>query len=238
MSRGWLLWLLAACAEGGPSSSTTDGGTDACTPTTFFTDSDGDLHGDPNRPLMACEQPAGTVTTADDCDDNSAQRYPGLAEICDGLDNDCTGTTGESCPAGCLPMRRPAPDDNRVYLMCSSSVSWTTARTTCMGAQYKLAQIEDAEENAFIRNTATTLYGAVDLHIGGSDLITEGTWIWDGSDPFWMGGSGGTAIMNRYANWVPGEPNNDGNEDCGEIKPSGQWNDGNCGDGQRFVCRR
>jgi len=201
----------------------------------FFVDSDGDLHGDPLRAMPACEQPAGMVTSSDDCDDNNAQRYPGLAEMCDGLDNDCTLATTEVCPAGCVPVRRPAPDDKRVYLMCGNTASWTNARTTCAGAQYKLVQIDDALENVFIRNTVSGLYGSVDIHIGGSDSATENTWVWDGSDTFFMNGA---PVMNRFTNWTPGEPNDDGTEDCAEMKPSGQWNDSSCGDGQRFVCRR
>jgi MYXO-CTERM domain-containing protein len=31
------------------------------------------------------------VLTEDDCDDEDAQTYPGAPELCDGLDNDCTG---------------------------------------------------------------------------------------------------------------------------------------------------
>ena len=236
--RGWLLFVVA-CAEGGQPATPGDGGTDtSCTLKTFFTDSDGDLHGDPGRMMMACEAPAGTVMTSDDCDDTTSQRAPGLTEICDGIDNDCNTASVESCPAGCAPLRRPAPDDKKVYLFCGGATSWAGARATCAGAQFKLVQIEDAAENAYVRATANTQFGVVDLHIGGSDSVTEGMWVWDGSDPFWMGGSGGTPIMNRYANWTAGEPNDDGTEDCAEMKPNGQWNDGACGDGQRYVCRR
>lgn len=46
-------------------------------------DGDGDGHYD-----IAVDCPS-----ADDCDDNDDQRYPGLTEICDGKDNDCDGTT-------------------------------------------------------------------------------------------------------------------------------------------------
>ena len=31
------------------------------------------------------------VNAADDCDDNNANNYPGNAESCDGIDNDCDG---------------------------------------------------------------------------------------------------------------------------------------------------
>jgi hypothetical protein len=244
--RSWCLWLLAAaCARAGtgvapgdddplPPDSSTD-----CTQQTYYRDADGDGHGDPAMAMQACEPPAGTVTSNDDCDDTTAQRRPGLDEICDGLDNDCTTATLELCPAGCSPIRRPPPDDQlHVYLVCNVSAPWANARATCNGAMYKLVQIESAAENAFVRTTANTFFGGVDLHIGGTDSVVEGTWVWDGSDPFWQGTSGGAPIGGRYANWVGGEPNNDSNEDCTEMKPTGQWNDENCGDSQRFLCRR
>lgn len=244
MLRSWCLWLIVAgaCARGGTG---LPGGDDAppdgtdCSTQTYYTDADADGHGDPARPVQACEPPAGTVTSSDDCDDASAQRRPGLEDICDGLDNDCSTATLELCPAGCAPMRRPAPDDQLlVYLVCNVSATWANARSICNGAMYKLVQIESAAENAFVRNTATAVFGNVDLHIGGSDGAVEGTWVWDGSDPFWQGGSGGAPIGNRYASWNAGEPNDDGTEDCAEMKPGGVWNDASCGDSQRFICRR
>jgi hypothetical protein len=232
--------FVVSCAEAGdpslrPDSSSSDA---SCTPQTFFRDTDGDQHGDPARAVMACDKPADAVTNSTDCDDANAERHPGLAETCDGYDNDCSPATAETCPAGCQVMRRPAPDDAKVYLFCSSGPSWPNARATCASAQMKLAEIESGAENAFVRTTANGLYGASDLHIGGSDSIAEGQWMWDGSVQFWQGGSGGAAVMNRFANWVSGEPNDDGTEDCAEMKPDGRWNDGDCGDGQRFVCRR
>lgn len=237
--RCWWLIVLTACAEGG-SPNNGDAAIDApdCPMQTFYRDVDGDGHGDATKTVSACEQPSDAVASKDDCDDTNEQRFPGNAELCDGIDNDCATATAETCPANCQPFRRAAPDNKKVYLMCGGATSWANAHTICVGAQYKLAQIESAAENEFIRSTGATLYGSVDLHIGGSDSTTEGMWIWDGSDPFWMGGAGGTAIMNRYANWVSGEPNNNSNEDCAEMKPNGQWNDGGCGDNQRFVCRR
>ena len=44
----------------------------------------------------------GYSTAATDCDDTSTEINPGNAEICDGLDNDCSGAADEGlyCGAG------------------------------------------------------------------------------------------------------------------------------------------
>jgi hypothetical protein len=98
-------------------------------------------------------------------------------------------------------------------------------------------QIDSLAENTFIRTTANGLFGNATLHIGGTDQAAEGVWIWDGGDQFWQGGAGGVTVGNQFANWQGGEPNDDGTEDCAELQGNGTWNDGGCGDGQRFVCR-
>jgi hypothetical protein len=237
MGRGLLaLAVLAACAKG--DAPTVDSGDPPCEMRTFFLDGDGDMHGDPEMPIAACERPPGTVDAGDDCDDRDANRAPGLAELCDTLDNDCNPATAEVCPAGCMPIRRPPPDDTKVYLFCLNPASWNGAQAVCVSAMSALVQIDDDAENAFVRATANQLLGANDVHIGASDLAVEGAWLWQSGTQFWSGGPGGAPTMGRYANWRGGEPNNDSNEDCGEMKPDATWNDGNCGDGQRFVCRR
>ncbi len=55
----------------------------------FAMDSDGDGYGNPARLVTQCDPPADYVTDATDCDDTDAARSPGLAETCDGADNDC-----------------------------------------------------------------------------------------------------------------------------------------------------
>jgi Lectin C-type domain/Putative metal-binding motif len=245
------LLAIGACASAvtGEPDVVVDARQDAtpCAIQTYYKDADGDGHGTATMAVQACTPPAGTVTSNDDCDDNNPQRYPGNAEICDVIDNDCNAATAEqaTCPTGCTPMRRPAPDDARAYLFCNTLATWPTAAATCAGAMYKLVQIESAAENAFVRASANIVFPTVgvNLHLGGNDLVTEGTWMWDGgSAPFWQGtssGSGGGPVMNRYANWDPDEPNNSGNaEDCSEMKIDGTWNDGSCANSFRFACRR
>jgi hypothetical protein len=70
-----------------------DGAVDEGVTTTFFGDSDGDGYGSPGAPLSACFLPAGASVNQDDCDDGQAAAHPGGVEVCDGLDNDCDGST-------------------------------------------------------------------------------------------------------------------------------------------------
>jgi len=60
---------------------------------TYYLDSDGDGYGDATAALDTCltDPPAGYVANNLDCDDLAAALNPGVAETCDGLDNDCNG---------------------------------------------------------------------------------------------------------------------------------------------------
>jgi len=67
----------------------------------FYADSDGDAYGlAGSTPTIACDQPAGTVTNAYDCDDDNALVNPSQLEVCDGasLDDDCDGMVDDADP--------------------------------------------------------------------------------------------------------------------------------------------
>ncbi len=61
-----------------------------------FRDADGDLHGDPDSPMVACPGTPRFSLLDDDCDDTNNRVHGAQVEICDTLDNDCDGTTDES----------------------------------------------------------------------------------------------------------------------------------------------
>jgi hypothetical protein len=63
--------------------------------TAWYRDFDGDNHGDAGSVAMSCEEPIGYSSVADDCDDGEPSSYPGNSEVCDGVDNDCSGGVDE-----------------------------------------------------------------------------------------------------------------------------------------------
>jgi hypothetical protein len=69
---------------------------DCESPQTWWVDADGDLFGDPNNRVEACEQPPGTVNNGDDCDDSDVAFRPGAPEddCTDPNDYNCDGSAG------------------------------------------------------------------------------------------------------------------------------------------------
>ncbi len=65
----------------------------ATSPSTFYADDDGDGFGDASDTVEDCGAPSGYVSDATDCDDTDPFINPDAEEVCDGVDNDCDGTT-------------------------------------------------------------------------------------------------------------------------------------------------
>lgn len=98
------LLLLAACRNPTPKDvdpghdlDTADTASDSvpCTALTWYADVDGDGYGDAASRQDACEAASGWVANATDCDDTLASVYPAAPEYCNGLDDDCDGSTDE-----------------------------------------------------------------------------------------------------------------------------------------------
>ncbi len=75
---------------------------------TFYPDGDGDGFGDPGPPETGCSAPDGWVIDATDCDDQNDAANPGIAEECNGKDDNCNGDTDE---AMLVPLYVDADDD-------------------------------------------------------------------------------------------------------------------------------
>jgi len=184
-----------------------------------------------------------------------------VAEVCDGVSNDCDEEIDEGsvCPTGCTAREY----GGHTYVLCLSLTAmggsnYDAAYARCGGlaaelgldGTFDLASIEDAEEDAFLKawiaERSTVADGAV--WMGGNDLELENTWVWGrgaSAVQFFQGkaAGGGTPFMGRYNDFGPGKPNssNTTDEDCGvfDAEVDWQWNDRECTKKQMgFVCER
>lgn len=63
----------------------------------WYYDADGDGYGDASNSITLSDQqspPSGYVDNGDDCNDGDDTVYPGAAELCDSIDNQCPGDVG------------------------------------------------------------------------------------------------------------------------------------------------
>lgn len=117
----------------------------------YYLDSDGDTYGDPRVEMVACARPVGFVANSDDCDDDDENRNPGLAEVCDGFDNDCVDGVDNGV---CLDECERHEFSGSTYQFCSVSGGWWRARGNadlgCRGGGYELVRIDSEAEQDFV----------------------------------------------------------------------------------------
>ncbi|HER62967.1 MAG TPA: hypothetical protein ENO11_03220, partial [Desulfobacteraceae bacterium] len=80
-----------------------------CQAQTWYQDNDGDNYGNAGVSADACAQPADYVADNTDCNDGDNTIHPGVAEVCDGLDNNCDGGADEGVT---LPWYQDNDGDN------------------------------------------------------------------------------------------------------------------------------
>jgi hypothetical protein len=77
----------------------------------FYVDADEDGWGSDTTRVIACAAPEGYVADGGDCDDANASVNPGVAESCDGLDDDCDGEIDEAGAIGAVDSYADADTD-------------------------------------------------------------------------------------------------------------------------------
>ena len=84
------------------------------------------------------------------------------------------------------------------------------AQAACLDAGHDgLALLENASQQAVIESLAEAVdtTDLIEVWFGMNDLDTEGLWTW-------------VHGTSAYENWLPGQPGQEGDEDCGMINPS------------------
>jgi hypothetical protein len=62
-----------------------------CVQRAWYADADGDGYGNPAQTVQSCLAPAGYVANSGDCDDTNGGIHPGANDVCNGLNDDCSG---------------------------------------------------------------------------------------------------------------------------------------------------
>ncbi|XP_076086006.1 perlucin-like [Mytilus galloprovincialis] len=114
------------------------------------------------------------------------------------------------------------------YYFSADERNWTDSKTSCHSQDSMMAEVVSIEQLDFLTAKASE-YGSQFYFLGGSDILTEGKWIWTTSQTNFT-----------VTNWIPGEPNNaQGNEHCLAMKGAGyQWNDVKCAMIAACICQR
>src|SRR5204863_225805 len=107
---------------------------------TWYADFDGDSFGDADGAVVDCEQPAGCLADATDCDDADATVNSGGTETCDGADDDCDGQTDEADATDALTWYIDADGDGS-----GTSTVLTAACTRPAGFAATSDDCDDAE---------------------------------------------------------------------------------------------
>ncbi len=180
---------------------------------------------------LQCVDPTGIDVDMDgvpgcgiDCNDNNPNVYPGAAEKCNFIDDDCNGVLDDN--PGCPKCLIEAAQGGGKYAYCVKTLSWTGAENDCKNQGGHLVSIHSAQEFQTIATRAASL-SMDDFWIGFNDAQVEGTFAWSDGTPA------------NFTLWNGGEPNDYGSgEDCAHVYASNsKWNDLDCNAGLRYVCK-
>ncbi|MFH1464551.1 MAG: MopE-related protein [Pseudomonadota bacterium] len=133
---------------------------DAVDGDTWYADADADGYGDAAQPIVACAQPSGTVSDTTDCDDTQADVHPGATEHCDGVDEDCDGTTDEGAT------------DLRTWYADIDADGYGDAADAAVACSPPSGRVEDATD---CDDTQASVHPGADEHCDGVDEDCDGT---------------------------------------------------------------
>jgi len=210
---------------------------------TFYADEDGDGFGDVGHYVEACEPPVGYLEDSSDCDDTDERTHPAAFEFCtDGVDNDCDSLVDDDddqCPCGDVHI-----SEGGVALRFCTGLrsSYSVAGMLCEAldeaSDWDLYQPQTSAEALWATELAWD-YAGSDWWLATTDVATEGVWELPYNDDVVYDHSTGEIGEGYAVDWMVGEPNDAGGEDCAVFRSAdGEWLDVNCTANWYPVCKQ
>ncbi len=143
----------------------------------WYVDADADGYGEEgSTALYQCEMPSGYADNEDDCDDTDPDANPGETEVCDGVDNDCSGDVDEDTASDATTWYADVDGDG--YGDASISV------TQCDQPSNSSSNSDDCDDSdANVSPDATEICDSVDNDCDGTtdgaDAADAATWYDD-----------------------------------------------------------
>ncbi|MDY6836849.1 MAG: putative metal-binding motif-containing protein [Thermodesulfobacteriota bacterium] len=173
--------------------------------TLLYWDGDSDGWGNPAGPTSTVPQ-SGYVANAGDCDDTNGAINPGATEVCNGVDDNCDGTTDE----GCATYYRDADGD-------TYGDAGDTTVATSQPAGYVTDSSDCDDTNGAINPGATEVCNGVDDNCDGNTDEGCATYYRD-ADGDTYGDAGDTTVAtSQPAGYVT--DSNDCDDTNGAINP-------------------
>lgn len=135
------------------------------------------------------------------------------------------------------------------YEVIREKKTWADAAACAVIRGGYLAEVENVAENTAIFTEVSNNAGIVNSNtvapdggggayvwLGGNDLATEGSWMWDGNNDgqfvqFWQGNASGSPVAGQYNNWGNEPDDFNGQDALGmslngwPLGVAGEWND-------------
>ncbi|XP_078615024.1 perlucin-like [Branchiostoma floridae x Branchiostoma japonicum] len=136
----------------------------------------------------------------------------------------CSATTKHVCPSGYVKF------EDKCFRFSTDTKTYAAARSACQAAGGHLVMPKDQTTDDFLRNQLTMYPNGQDVWFGLTDLLQEGTFVWEDGTP-----------LTGWSNWGPGEPSSGRGsaEDCVEWRAEygNKWNDRSCSVSTYYVCQ-
>jgi hypothetical protein len=181
------------------------------------------------RKQLGCIDASGRELDADgdghgcmDCNDADASVGPHAAEVCDGVDNDCSGLVDDAAACDCE--RREI--SGRTFHFCNWPMPWPEAEALCERKGLVLARVDSKRLSQALYREANEIARSA-WWIGYSDREEEGRFSWREGD------------AGSFGFWDRRQPNNRScNEDCVALRDGkkGRWHDSPCNQHRPFIC--